>query len=116
MSYVLGLKTRFFGKINYFLYIVVMQNNRFCVYAIVNTIGTIEYIGETQFPQQRFKGHLNNKKGNFYKRQDIFMKIIEFLPTKKEAFYRQCELQKEFGFESDLEKMTKHPACKKKSI
>ena len=105
-----------FCNMNYLSYITCMGNNKFCVYAIINTLGTIEYIGETQFPQQRFKGHLNNKKGNFYKRQDIFMDIIEFLPTKREAWYRQCELQKEFGLESDLEKMTKHPACKKKSL
>jgi predicted GIY-YIG superfamily endonuclease len=87
----------------------------FAVYKLINSKNEIEYIGETQFPKQRFKGHLYNKKGNFYKRQDIFMDIIEFLPTKKEAYYRQCELQKEFGFETDLEKMTKHPACKKKT-
>ena len=42
------------------------------IYEIVNLLGTVEYVGETNNPKLRFINH-KCKNGLFYKRQDILM-------------------------------------------
>jgi predicted GIY-YIG superfamily endonuclease len=74
------------------------------VYEIVNLFGTIEYVGETNNPKLRFINH-KCKNGIFYKRQDIIMNVLdETYNTKKEAFLRQIELQKEYNLITDIDK------------
>ncbi len=74
------------------------------IYEIVNLLGTVEYVGETNNPKLRFINH-KCKNGLFYKRQDILMNVLnETFETKKEAFYRQIELQKEYNLITDLDK------------
>ena len=77
--------------------------DKYFVYEIVNTMGTIEYVGETYDIEQRFLNHIS-KSGKFYKRQDIIINIVAEFPTRKEAYAYQCKLQNEYGWESDLDK------------
>jgi predicted GIY-YIG superfamily endonuclease len=74
------------------------------VYKIVNSNNEIEYIGETTNTKNRWYNHIG-KNGKFYNRKDISIEIITQFDTKKEAYDYQCELQKNNGFETDLEKM-----------
>jgi len=73
------------------------------VYELINLMGTIEYVGESKNPQSRIKNHLS-KNGKFHKRSDIIMNIICQFDNRKDAFNYQCELQKQYGFETDFEK------------
>ncbi len=53
------------------------------IYEIINTLGTVEYVGETFNPKRRFYEHTKLKPcrnlsvGRFYKRQDLFMNIVD---------------------------------------
>lgn len=73
------------------------------VYEIINTLGTIEYVGETKRPKERFRCHKNNR-GRFYKRCDVFMNIVCEFEKKNDAFNYQCVLQSEYGFITDSKK------------
>ncbi len=79
------------------------------VYELVNLMGTIEYVGETYDIKQRLYNHTKTNKsiwdGKFYGRNDIFMNIVAEFDNNKDAFEYQCKLQKEYGFETDLDKM-----------
>jgi hypothetical protein len=81
------------------------------VYELVNLMGTVEWVGETSRPKQRFANHIKHKpkKGNgigkFYGRQDLIMNIVAEFPTKLEAYHYQCKLQNEYGLKSDIEKL-----------
>ena len=59
------------------------------VYELINTLGTVEYVGMTSRPKERMRSHLNKKcgrgTGSFEKRQDLIMNIVKFLNNKKEA-------------------------------
>ena len=78
------------------------------VYEIVNLMGTVEYVGETINPKNRFQSHkcsrISNGSGKFYKRSDVFMNIVCEFDNRKDAYDYQCKLQKEYGFKSDREK------------
>ncbi len=82
------------------------------VYEMVNLLGTVEYVGETSNPEKRLKNHFLKTRGNGYGsfgyRQDIVFNIVAEFDNKKDAFNFQCDLQKQYGFETDLEKMQKH--------
>ena len=70
------------------------------VYEIVNLMGTIEHIGETQNTKQRFKNHKAKK---FKGRCDLTYNIVKEFSSKDEAYTFQCELQKEYGLKTDIE-------------
>ena len=72
------------------------------VYAIVNNKGEYLYIGETKNPYKRFCLHVC-KNGSF-KRNEVEMKILHEFSSKKEAFEKQCELQKMYNLLTDTEK------------
>ena len=74
------------------------------VYELFNSQGEVEYVGETGNPNQRFYSHTKKKAGKFYGRTDISMRIVKDFDNKKEAFYFQCNLQKEHNLETDIEK------------
>lgn len=85
---------------------------KYYVYELVNLMGTIEYVGETTNPKNRFQSH--KFKGNkFYKRADITMNIVNEFPTKKEAWKHQCELQTEYGLISDRETIINNSSVNK---
>ena len=88
-----------------------LRKEIYYVYEIINFLGTIEYIGESKNPKKRFMCHKSINKsgsnGKFNGRQDIFMNIVKEFNNKKDAFNYQCELQKQYGFESDAEKLSK---------
>jgi predicted GIY-YIG superfamily endonuclease len=77
------------------------------VYEIVNLMGTVEYVGETTMPKRRFYSHIKiaPKKGigagKFYKRSDVFMNIVCEFDNRKDAYNYQCELQSEYGIDTD---------------
>ena len=79
------------------------------VYELVNLMGTVEYVGESTRPIQRFANHIkhspksNKSIGKFYKRQDIILNIVSEFNSKEEAYDYQCQLQKEYGLKTDRE-------------
>ena len=98
---------------------------KYYVYELYNSLGTIEYVGETSRPLERFQNHIrhkpnpNNGIGKFYGRMDITMNIVKEFDNKTEAYRFQCQLQKEYGFITDSEKLkgTESDATKlKKSL
>lgn len=84
------------------------------VYTITNKkTGVVEYVGETELPNnKRFNCHVANSKsagsGKFAgRRHEVEMNVVKTFNTKQEAYAYQCELQKYYGFETDLEKLNK---------
>jgi predicted GIY-YIG superfamily endonuclease len=73
------------------------------VYKIVNQFDIIEYIGETSNPKKRFQAHTTTQ-GKFNKRKDIELIVLKEFFDKKEAWWYQVELQKQYGFETDNDK------------
>jgi len=77
------------------------------VYELINLLGTIEYVGETQNPSERFNSHTKVKPGKamrkFYGRQDIIMNIVAEFDNKKDAYDYQCKLQSHYGLITDSE-------------
>jgi predicted GIY-YIG superfamily endonuclease len=82
---------------------------KYYVYEIVNSIGTVEYIGETNNCKLRWNNHkcIN---GKFNGRNDIILKVVSIFYNRKDALELQYKLQKQYGFETDLDK------CKKNSL
>jgi predicted GIY-YIG superfamily endonuclease len=89
---------------------------KYYVYEIRNSLGIVEYVGETANPKERFgrhvwrrpcltkKGNVSNGVGGFYGRTDVSLNIVKEFDNRKDAFNYQCELQKEYGFKTDSEK------------
>jgi predicted GIY-YIG superfamily endonuclease len=77
---------------------------KYYVYEIVNLMGTIEYVGETATPKRRWHDH-HKPSGRFGNRSDVFMSIVCEFDNRKEAFNYQCELQEQYGFETDFNKL-----------
>jgi hypothetical protein len=89
---------------------------KYYVYEIRNLLGIVEYVGETSNPKDRFsrhihrrpcltkKGNVSNGVGGFHKRTDVSMNIVKEFDNRKDAYYYQCELQKQYGFKTDSEK------------
>ena len=79
------------------------------VYELYNELGSIEYVGETGNPTDRFRRHTklnpitNFGHGKFYGRTDIHMNIVAEFDTRKESYAYQCQLQNEYGFKSDAD-------------
>jgi predicted GIY-YIG superfamily endonuclease len=78
--------------------------NNFYVYKLVDSDDVILYIGETFDIKNRLKTH-KGVQGKFHNRTDVNLIIIKTFQSKKEAFDYQLKLQKENGFETDLEKL-----------
>ena len=87
------------------------------VYELVNLMGTVEYVGETKQPNKRFCEHVKWSRGKFYGRSDIFMNIVTEFDDRRDAYYYQCNLQKEYGLVTDRERVTrKHTNESKRKI
>ena len=73
------------------------------VYELYNLLGTVEYVGETINPKDRFRKHTKSKAGKFYGRADIQMNVVKDFDNKKEAYSYQCKLQKHYGLKTDID-------------
>ena len=68
----------------------------------------IEHIGHTSNVDRRYNQHVYQKPngsscGKFYGRTDLKMVIVKEFDTRKEAYWYQCELQKQNGFKEDYD-------------
>jgi predicted GIY-YIG superfamily endonuclease len=86
------------------------------VYELYNLLGSIEYVGETMYPNRRFREHTKSKTGKFYGRTDISMNIVKEFDNPKEAWDYQCKLQKEYGLPTDGDILSKSIKGKTKGI
>ena len=74
------------------------------VYQLVNSKGEVEYVGNTKNPNTRLYNHTCIN-GTFAGRKDLSLEIIKSgFRKEKTAFNYQCKIQKELGFETDMEK------------
>ena len=74
------------------------------LYELINSLGTIEYVGVSKKPVHRFQEHKSKPgigRGKFYRRQDIFLNIIENFDNKFEALEKEYSLQKYWGLKTD---------------
>jgi predicted GIY-YIG superfamily endonuclease len=73
------------------------------VYELINLMGTIEYVGETNRPEKRFYEHTKLKYksdcgvGKFYGRQDLIMNIVKEFDDTKSCFRYETELKIYYG-------------------
>jgi predicted GIY-YIG superfamily endonuclease len=80
----------------------------YIVYQLVNSKNEIEYVGHTSNMIKRFRVH-KCKNGKFHNRKDISYEIVKSgFNTKEEALDYECKLQKELGFETDIEKFSRN--------
>lgn len=77
------------------------------VYELINSLGTVEYVGETIDPKRRMWQHIKNVNGIFSGRLDLHMNIVDSFETKKEAYEFQNELQEFWGLKPDNKKMAR---------
>lgn len=86
-----------------------MKDEKIALYKLIDGEGNVIYVGQTNNIKNRMYRHLNakpckgNGSGTFYGRKDITPEIIEYVYTRKEAFKREEELQKEYGLTTDNE-------------
>ena len=79
------------------------------VYELINLMGTVEYVGQTKYPNKRFREHIfsspkNIGKGKFYKRQDIFLNIVCECETENIARQIEFEMQNYWNLVTDKSK------------
>lgn len=75
---------------------------KFYVYELINLMGTIEYVGQTNDTIRRLREH-KNINGKFYKRNDIFMNIVTSFDNRKDAKMLEEQLHKLYGLITDKE-------------
>ena len=91
------------------------------VYELVNLMGTVEYVGESLNPKKRLRQHTKTKpragvgSGKFFGRQDLILHIVAGFDNRKDAWEHQCNLQTQYGMESDLIK-NQQSACLSRKI
>lgn len=75
------------------------------VYEIYNSLGTVEYVGETgNRIEGRLYDHTRRKptqsgRGKFYGRTDLFIHLVAEFDNRKEALALEGVLKKEYGLE-----------------
>ena len=80
----------------------------YVVYQLVNGNGKVEYVGHTKNPKTRLYNHVD-KNGKFAGRTDLRLEVIKSgFKKKSQAFDYECKLQKELGWETDLEKSSRY--------
>jgi predicted GIY-YIG superfamily endonuclease len=76
---------------------------KWCVYELVNLMGTVEWVGETTRYKRRMYEHTKIKpkdtqrNGYFYGRQDIMMNIVHEFDNRKDALELESELKTFYG-------------------
>lgn len=78
------------------------------VYELINSMGTVEYVGQTVRSKIRFGDHTRTNpgpgRGKFYRRQDISMHIVATYTTRVEALQAEHDLQVYWGLPTDRSK------------
>jgi predicted GIY-YIG superfamily endonuclease len=80
------------------------------VYELVNQMGTVEYVGHSNNPKNRLYQHIKckpiyaNGNGTFFRRQDLSLHIVSSHLTRTEAKREEMEIQKFWGFSTEIEK------------
>jgi predicted GIY-YIG superfamily endonuclease len=73
------------------------------VYELINSIGTVEYVGVTMNPEIRWRQHVIStpKAGNgmFHGRFDLSINIVKELNSRKEAMLEEGILKQSYGME-----------------
>ena len=69
------------------------------VYELINSIGTVEYVGETTLSHTRLRQHTRCVNGKFYGRQDLVMNIVAEFNNRAEARQLEGRLKLEHGLE-----------------
>lgn len=64
------------------------------IYYLLNEKDQIEYVGLTQYPERRLKGHIHNKFNKYYRRYDIRLETTTSHSTFLEAMYEKHRIQK----------------------
>jgi len=70
------------------------------LYELINLLGTVEYVGITSNVKSRSYQHLKAKpnknlsRGRFYKRQDLFLNVVDIFDNRSEAWKAEGELKK----------------------
>ena len=82
------------------------------VYEIINSMGTVEYVGQSIDPIRRFYQHTRVKpsvgSGSFYKRSDIILNIVAEFNNRKDALVLENKLQKEWNIKTDIQKYSEN--------
>jgi len=90
------------------------------VYEIVNSLGIVEHIGETNNTNRRWREHVRDKlssgRGKFYLRQDIVMNVVATVETRKESRDLEEQLQLIYGLETDRMKKSKASSIGAKKV
>ena len=68
------------------------------VYELINTLGSIEYVGVTNNPPYRFWQH-TKRYPQFLGRTDVVMHIVKKFDNRSEALMYEGELKLEYGME-----------------
>jgi len=81
------------------------------VYEIINSLGTVEYVGETfREVKDRFKNHIKkrpnnlNRDGKFYGRQDVSIHEVARFDNRRDAKLLEEQLQISYGLTTDKSK------------
>ena len=69
------------------------------VYQFINSIGVVEYVGETIDPKRRFRQHVQCINGRFYGRQDLIMNIVAEFDNRVDARALEGQLKLQYGLE-----------------
>jgi predicted GIY-YIG superfamily endonuclease len=91
----------------------------FYVYEIINSLGTVEYVGQTSNLKVRKYQHFRKKPtdssrhGKFYGRQDLFLYPVAEFNTQREALDYEDELTKFWGLLTMGDKIGNHQRGKK---
>ena len=87
-----------------------MENN-YCVYEIMNLLGTVEYVGITkQYRVRKWRHFAKPTKhhGKFYGRMDCLIYKVSEFNTKQEALSYEKELHELHGLVTQGEKISKY--------
>ena len=76
------------------------------LYELINSLGTVEYVGISCNPKSRYYYHTKAKpkssndcsRGKFYGRQDLFLHIVNTFTDRSEALRQEGELKSHYGF------------------
>jgi predicted GIY-YIG superfamily endonuclease len=88
----------------------IMANNmkKYLLYEVINLYGTVEYVGITTDSNGRWRQHTMSPrfhksgkitKGQFHKRQDVFMNIVDSYDSKMSARNAEDLLKDFYGFD-----------------
>ena len=74
------------------------------VYEIINSLGTIEWVGVSYRPEYRFGQHTRTPSGRFYSRQDLIINIVAEFNDRKNALELEEQLQIKYKLQTDRSK------------